>query len=154
MKQYNPDQLREVLNYDSNQEKCFGLVERQPDPPCYFFENGWPRSRAASGSPPQDQRSTGSKITTTGFQPVEIAYYLDQETMHIKSKTLNMNKPQTLPVEGVPVKRSQVESFKAGIAMILKENLILRQRFSSQIRPCKAQPPSFCIRLPETGLEP
>lgn len=32
-----------------------------------------------------------------------------------------MNKPQTLPVEGVPVKRSQVESFKAGIAMILKD---------------------------------
>lgn len=87
MKQYNPDQLREVLNYDSNQEKCFGLVERNQIHRAISL-----RMEGYDHELPLDLfhkiKEILEKIKTSGFQPVEISYYLDQETMHIKTKTL------------------------------------------------------------------
>lgn len=85
MKQFTPQELRDVLNYDTNQEKSFGLVERhqihraiskrmdgrdQDLPVALFYK----------------VREVQDKIKLTGYQAKEVAYYLDQETMHIKSK--------------------------------------------------------------------
>ncbi len=85
MKQYTPQQLRDVLNYDSNQECCFGLVERHQIHRAI--------SRRMDG---RDQelpvtvfykvQAVQDRIKKTGYQFKEVSYYLDQETMHIKSK--------------------------------------------------------------------
>lgn len=87
MKQYNPDQLREVLNYDSNQEQCFGLVERSQIHRAISLKmDGYDHELPLDLH--RKIKEVRAKIKTSGFQPVEISYYLDQETMHIKSKTL------------------------------------------------------------------
>ncbi|WP_281683388.1 hypothetical protein [Zunongwangia profunda] len=88
MKYYDTITLREVLNYDTHGEKFLSLLERH--------EIHKAISNGLNGLPVILEEKLESKVTQakkqmkhSGYKPREIAYYMDFETMLLRTKELN-----------------------------------------------------------------
>jgi len=84
MKQYDVLQLRAVLNFDTHKEKDFDLVERNQIHRAISKSLDGSEYSLTPNLSKKIKEVLGS-ISITNYKVRQVHYYLDDDTMHVKS---------------------------------------------------------------------